>query len=194
MFWETPGTLNNTWGYKSYDVDWKSTKELVYWIMAIASKGGNYLLNIGPKGDGSIPRESINQLQKIGEWMSVNGEAIYGTQSWAVTHEGPTKIEIKSTTQRQREGFRADFQEQDFWFTQKNNTLYILALEWPDDGTVTIKSLSYPNDFTSAKIIKVFMLGSEAEIEWSQMEEGLIVTLPAKRLSEYGYVLRVEMQ
>ncbi len=81
VYWEAPGTLNNIWGYKSYDVDWKSTKELIYWIMAIARKGGNYWLNIGPKGDGSIPQESIDQLHEIGKWMSINSEAIYGRHS-----------------------------------------------------------------------------------------------------------------
>ncbi len=193
VFWETPGTLNNTWGYKSYDVDWKSTRELIYWIMEIASKGGNYLLNIGPKGDGTIPRKSIDQLQKIGEWMSINGEAIYGTHSWDVTHEGPTKIEIKSTRQREKDGFRSDFSEQDFWFSQKDNNLYIMALVWPDDGTVTIKSLSNQMDF-APEIKNLSLLGSDAKIKWIQTEEGLAVQLPAKRLLEYGYVLRVEIQ
>jgi alpha-L-fucosidase len=61
LYWETPGTLNNTWGFKSYDVDWKSTEELLYWILEIASKGGNYLLNVGPKAMGrSRRRASIN--------------------------------------------------------------------------------------------------------------------------------------
>ncbi len=193
VYWEAPGTLNNTWGYKSYDVDWKSTKELIYWIMAIASKGGNYLLNIGPKGDGSIPQESIDQLHKIGEWMSINSEAVYGTHSWHVTHEGPTKIEIKSTTQRKRDGFRSDFQEQDFWFTQKDNNLYIMALVWPEDGTVTIKSLSPQMDY-APEIKNISLLGSEQKIAWKQTSDGLTIQFPAKRISEYGYVLRTEMK
>ncbi|OFX34311.1 MAG: hypothetical protein A2W92_19175, partial [Bacteroidetes bacterium GWA2_42_15] len=73
LYWETPGTLNNTWGYKSYDMDWKSTAELIFWITEITSKGGNYLLNVGPTGEGIFPEESLQQLKKIGEWMSVNG-------------------------------------------------------------------------------------------------------------------------
>ena len=72
-------TMNNTWGYKSYDHDWKSVELLLTNLIDIASKGGNYLLNIGPKPDGTIPQESIDRLQAIGKWMKVNGEAIYGT-------------------------------------------------------------------------------------------------------------------
>jgi alpha-L-fucosidase len=71
--WETPGTLNNTWGYKSYDNDWKTIQEVLYWIVEIASKGGNYLLNIGPKGDGTVPAESVNLLHAVGDWMKING-------------------------------------------------------------------------------------------------------------------------
>lgn len=64
---------SNTWGYKSYDVDWKSTKELLYWITEITSKGGNYLLNVGPTAEGVFPEESMEQLKVIGDWMGVNG-------------------------------------------------------------------------------------------------------------------------
>ena len=192
VYWETPGTLNNTWGYKSYDLDWKSTRELIYWIVEIASKGGNYLLNIGPKGDGSIPQESMDQLTKIGEWMSVNGEAIYGTTSWLVTHEGVTEIEMKGTDERERDGFRPDFQAEDFWFTKKNHTLYVIALTWPDDGVVTIKSLS-KREPVAAKIKSVALLGSDAKIGWDQTDEGLTLKLPGKKSSDYGYVLKTEL-
>ena len=77
--WETPATMNDTWGYKVTDDNWKTTETLIQLLAEIASKGGNYLLNIGPKAEGTIPLASINRLQEIGEWMKTNGESIYGT-------------------------------------------------------------------------------------------------------------------
>ena len=72
--------MNETWGYKSYANNWKSTETLVRNLVDIASKGGNYLLNVGPKADGTFPQESIDILKGMGAWMKVNGEAIYGNK------------------------------------------------------------------------------------------------------------------
>jgi alpha-L-fucosidase len=87
--WETCMTMNDTWGYKAQDTNWKSTQSLVRNLVDIVSKGGNYLLNVGPTGEGVIPAPSVERLQQIGSWMATNGEAIYGAsaspfrpQSW----------------------------------------------------------------------------------------------------------------
>ena len=77
--WETCMTLNDNWGYAAHDVRWKTTEDVLQKLIDIASKGGNYLLNIGPKADGTFPTESINCLKEVGSWMKVNSEAIYGT-------------------------------------------------------------------------------------------------------------------
>ncbi|UCF38391.1 MAG: alpha-L-fucosidase, partial [Acidobacteriota bacterium] len=79
--WESCMTMNDTWGFKSYDENWKSAETLIRNIVDIASKGGNYLLNVGPTAEGLIPEASIERLQGIGAWMKVNGESIYGTQA-----------------------------------------------------------------------------------------------------------------
>ncbi len=79
--WETPATLNNTWGFKTNDHNWKTSGNLIRLLFDICSKGGNYLLNIGPKADGEIPKESIAILNKIGDWMKINHEAIWSTTS-----------------------------------------------------------------------------------------------------------------
>ena len=79
--WETPATLNHTWAFKTDDHEWKSVKVLLGLLVELASKGVNYLLNIGPLADGSVPKPSIQRLEAIGKWMKVNGEAIYGTQA-----------------------------------------------------------------------------------------------------------------
>jgi alpha-L-fucosidase len=79
--WETCMTMNGTWGYRTSDTNWKSAQTLIRNLCDIASKGGNYLLNVGPKADGSFPEASVRLLGEIGNWMKVNGESIYGTQS-----------------------------------------------------------------------------------------------------------------
>jgi alpha-L-fucosidase len=73
-------TMNENWGYRASDHKWKSTGRLVQMLIEIVSKGGNFLLNIGPKGDGSFPDEAVERLKGMGEWMKVNGEAIYGVE------------------------------------------------------------------------------------------------------------------
>jgi alpha-L-fucosidase len=77
--WETCMTLNTTWGFSEHDHKWKSSKQIVHNLIDIASKGGNYLLNIGPKGDGSIPEETTTCMSEVGEWMDKNAESIRGT-------------------------------------------------------------------------------------------------------------------
>jgi alpha-L-fucosidase len=77
--WETPATLNDTWGFRSDDHNWKSVEELLHLLVDLASKGVNYLLNVGPTAEGLIPPESVERLEAIGRWMDVNGEAIHGS-------------------------------------------------------------------------------------------------------------------
>src|ERR1035437_1919928 len=78
--WEACMTMNDTWGYKSYDTNFKSTEMLLRNLIDISSKGGNYLLNIGPDSTGKVPLAEIERLHQVGKWLAVNGEAIYGTQ------------------------------------------------------------------------------------------------------------------
>jgi len=77
--WETCMTMNDTWGFKSYDNNWKSREDLLHKLVDIASKGGNFLLNVGPTAEGLIPAPSVERLAAIGEWMKLNSESIYGT-------------------------------------------------------------------------------------------------------------------
>jgi len=79
--WESPATINHTWGYKSNDRQWKSSKTLIHLLADLASKGVNYLLNVGPTAKGIIPNPSVRRLKEIGAWLRVHGEAIYGTEA-----------------------------------------------------------------------------------------------------------------
>lgn len=187
---ETPGTLNDTWGYKSYDHNWKSTKEILFWIAEIASKGGNYLLNIGPDGNGAIPEESVKILRGIGPWMKINGEAIYGTSKWTTEKEGPTKIDMKSTEHRANNKFDFSFTPEDFWFTEKDNYVYVISLTTSTSKRVGVKSL-----FCYHKKIKnIELLGHKGYLKWKTMGDKVNITLPKiKNTNQIGFVLKVEL-
>jgi alpha-L-fucosidase len=194
IYWETPGTMNNTWGYRSDDQDWKSTEELLYWLTSITSKGGNFLLNVGPTGEGLFPEESLIRLKEIGEWMSVNGESVYGTSKWIINHEGPNDLSMKGTEEREEKGFKANFTPQDFWFTQKGNNLFITSLKWPENKDVVIKSLARLTKDEISKIESVRLLGSDEKVSWKMEEKGLKVTLPSMRPNSHGYVLKISFK
>jgi alpha-L-fucosidase len=185
--WETVGTLNNSWGFKSYDNDWKSAKELLFWLVEIVSKGGNYMLNVGPKGSGEIPEESIIRLREMGKWLKINGDAIYGTDRWLVTHEGPTNLIMDGTDARQAEGFSINFSPEDFWFTKKDNRIFVIAIEYPKERA-TIKSLK---EEVAGKIINVRLLGFDGPVEWEQTSKGLEVLIPEPKPNKDGYVIEV---
>ncbi|MBK7711960.1 MAG: alpha-L-fucosidase [Bacteroidales bacterium] len=189
--WETPGTLNNTWGYKSYDNDWKSLDEMLFWIVEIASKGGNYLLNVGPDGDGVIPPGSVKVLKEIGAWMKVNGEAIYGTSKWITKKEGPTKPEMKSTSARKENGFNSSFTAQDFWFTAKGNNVYVISLADHVGEKITVKSLYECRQ----KIKSIKILGNNESLKWEASDNKITVFLPIASITSLpGFVFKVELK
>lgn len=115
--WETCMTMNGHWGYNRHDKNFKSTRELIRMLVDIASKGGNYLLNVGPQANGEFPPESVQRLEEIGRWMAVNGAAIYGTQAspFAALPWGRC--------------------------TQRGDRLYLHVFDWPADGMLTVPGL-----------------------------------------------------
>jgi len=114
--WESCMTMNDSWGYHRADDDWKTAKTIVRNLIHCARDGGNYLLNIGPKGDGSIPDESVQILTKVGKWMQRNGDTIYTSQ--------PCRVRSSAFA----------------GFTRKGNTLYVHVHYWPGE-TVSIGGL-----------------------------------------------------
>ena len=185
--WETVGTFNNSWGYNSYDNDWKSPIEVLYWLVEIVSKGGNYMLNIGPTGDGEVPTVSVYSLNVIGKWLAVNGDAIYGTKRWKTTREGPTNLNFKSTEDRAEKGFENSFTSEDFWFTQKDNCVYAISLAKPRD-TIKIKAFN-----SSVGEIKSVEIIGQGKVKYTQSTDSLVVIMPEGFTSENGFVIKIEL-
>lgn len=129
--WETCMTMNGSWGYKSWDHNWKSTESLIRNLVDIASKGGNYLLNIGPKEDGSVPQESIDRLAQIGNWMKVNGSAIYATKASPLEDLSWGRCTMKAR--------------------DKNTLLNLFVFNWPSDGKLVVPAIA--NKAIDARLI-----------------------------------------
>ena len=182
--WQTDTSVSkNSWGYIR-NQDYKKSGQIVYNLIDIVSKNGVLLLNIGPKPDGTIPEPEQKMLLDIGKWLGVNGEAIYGTRAWNIYGEGPQKISGGSFT----DGAEYQFSSADFRFTTKPNTVYAIALAWPEDGKLLVKSL--PKS-TSGTVRDVRLLGYRGKLQWTQDEAGLSVTLPDTRPCEYAYALKI---
>ncbi len=120
--WETCMTMNGTWGFKKDDHNWKSVETLLHNLIDIASKGGNYLLNVGPTSEGRIPEPSVERLEAIGKWMKVNGEAIYGTTATPFTQPLAWGRCTKKVDNR-------------------GTTLYLHVFDWPKDGALTLPAI-----------------------------------------------------
>ena len=187
MPWETPGTLNNNWGYSERHTNWKSQMELIHYLVSIISRGGNFLLNIGPRPDGSIPEEVYTCFGYLADWMRINAEAVYGTSTWISDKEGESACSFGGTLERDEQGFDVAFTSQDLWFTAKNDTVYVIGLVRPDDGQVTIRTMAGQN------VKSVHLLGATEPLPWKQTETGLSVSLPAINLGTIGFVLKTDL-
>jgi alpha-L-fucosidase len=126
--WESCMTINQTWGYKSFDTDFKSSETLIRNLIDIASKGGNYLLNIGPDSHGVVPQAEVDRLHDIGRWMAVNSEAVYST---GPTLFGPEAGSF-SKTEKDKAGQPQFIPAWDWRSTTKPDRIYIEIFNWPE--------------------------------------------------------------
>jgi alpha-L-fucosidase len=162
--WETCMTMNHTWGYRSYDHEWKPTATLVRNLVDIASKGGNFLLNVGPTSEGLIPGESVQRLKEIGAWMKVNGEAIYGT----------SKSPLKT---------------QPAWgrVTQKGDTLYLHVFDWPADGKLLVPGLQ-------GKVLSAALLATGESLQTATEAGALTVSVPATAPDAISSTIKLKLE
>ena len=183
-YWQTDTSVSyRSWCYIEDD-EFKPASSVVHDLVDIASKNGNLLLNIGPKPDGTIPQPATDILLDLGEWLRVNGEAIYGTRHWQIYGEGPTGIP-QSFREREQQAYTAE----DVRFTVKGNALYATCLGWPGNEC-TIRSLAAGGRLAE-QIAAVSMLGSEESLSWSRDENGLTVQMPAERPCDHAYVIKI---
>ncbi len=157
--WETCMTMNNTWGFKSEDHNWKSNETLIRNLIDIASKGGNYLLNVGPTSLGEIPEPSVDRLKSMGIWMKANGKAIYATTPspfkrlpWGRC----TKVVNGNTI-----------------------TLYLHVFDWPQNGKLLVPGLR--NKAESASLL----VGNK-KLTTQSINDGVVISLPAKAENPYS--------
>jgi alpha-L-fucosidase len=154
--------MNTTWGFKFYDDKWKSPEVLIRNLIDIASKGGNYLLNVGPTAEGLIPSPSVERLAAIGNWMKVNGESIYGTTA--------------SPFPKQLEFGRA---------TSKPGRVYLHVFDWPADG-----NLRFP--WSGALTRAYLLASPRESLKFIVSDRGVTLGLPAKAIDPIATVVVLE--
>ena len=168
--WDTPATMNDTWGYKKNDHNWKSVQQLIRAVVEVASKGGTYLLNVGPTSEGVIPQPSIDRLHKVGKWMDKNGDAIYGTRMSPFISE-PAWGEV----------------------TVKPGKMFLQVFDWPKDGKLKLYGLRN-------KVIKASLLANNKELLFIQKEDKaldhqeLIINVPARAPDSAVSVVELDIE
>jgi alpha-L-fucosidase len=175
--WEETRGIGRSFGYNRVEDinDYLSGEQLVHMLVEIVSKGGNLLLNIGPTADGLIPVIMQQRLLEIGDWLGVNGEAIYGTSPWQ--HQGGfTGVSQPGKTPT-------------VYYTAKKNNLFAICTQWPDKELVV--------EGLQSKITSVSLIGSSEILKW-KMENGQLLiqpplVSPSRLTSKYAYVFRIEL-
>lgn len=162
-YWETPQTLNTTWGFSKFDQQWKTPADVIHRMVEIVSKGGNYLLNIGPMADGTIPAPSVATLQQVGAWMQKNSESIYGTSASPLSDPNWGRI------------------------TAKGNLLYLHVFNWPADGRLRLAGLL--NEITAAHPL----LAPAQKLAVSKSFGTVALTLPARPINSADTVFVLEL-
>ena len=181
--WQTDTCIGD-WFYRT-DFKYKTAKEVIAYLCDVVSKNGNLLLNIPIKADGTIDTKEEKVLAEMADWIATNGEAIYGTRPWRVFGEGPSSL--KKEGGHYKEGAFAQMTAQDIRFTTKGETLYAIALGWPEDGKLRIRSLAG----SSGRVESVSLLGQGGKLACSQTDDALVVTLPESVVSKYAVAVKI---
>ena len=191
-FWQTDTAVAlNSWGYTENN-QFRPAEDLICDLVDIVSKNGALLLNVGPKADGTISDEDKEILLRIGEWLNINGEAIYGAETWRKYGEGPTRIVEGQFS----DGIKKNFTSRDFRFTTKGGYLYAAALKCSDTGEYCITSLGEKDASKQANfhgiIRKVEVLGEKEPPVWNRDEKGLHIKSGFKSCNPVVFKITVD--
>jgi alpha-L-fucosidase len=162
--WETCMTMNGTWGFRASDNNWKSSTVLIQNLCDIASKGGNYLLNVGPKADGTFPIQSVERLKEMGEWMDKNKEAIYKTKASPIGSFDWGRCTSQTT--------------------KKGLALYLLVFNWPNNGELSIPLIN--NDIERITVLET---GENCTIVKAQ--DKIKISVPVKAPNDKVSVIKL---
>ncbi len=154
--WETCMTIGDHWGYSAYESNWKSSQTLIRNLLDVVSKGGNYLLNVGPRADGTFPPECVERLREIGEWMKVNSESVYGTEPSPLDTLCWGRCTLKSGAE--------------------TSILYLHVFDWPAESELVVPGLG--NDVRSVRIL------GAGTVHWHRTDSKVILQLPRAPLHD----------
>lgn len=200
--WQSDDRLedNITWSMVQ-NPKYKSAERIIHQLCDIVSKNGNLLLNVGPYADGSFHPDAVRILEEIGDWLVLNGEAIYGSRPFIIAAEGPTTVEdanydVSKIEEQLNKGDAVDVHSdsltsQDFRFTTRDGALYCIAFGWPKDGVFRIRTLRENGPFAKS-IQSVTMLGDGAPLCFVRDGEALKVTAPLAKPCGCAYVMKIE--
>jgi alpha-L-fucosidase len=180
--WESCMTINDTWGFKSYDTNFKSTETLLHNLIDIASKGGNYLLNVGPDSHGIVPQPEVDRLLAMGAWLKVNGEAIYGTQPTLFGAEAGSF----SATEKDKKGNPKFTPEWQWRSTTRPDKIYLELFTWP--------AAAFHLDKVPRKVTKAYLLADSAHkpLKFTQAAGAVDIQLPAQAPDPIASVVVLE--
>lgn len=167
-YWEVPMTLNDTWGFKSYDHNWKSAGKVIQILLTVVSRGGNLLLNVGPTSEGLIPEPAVNVLKEVGNWLKIYGESIYGTIASPV--DSPDNAPYILT------------------YSPEKRRLYVHVIAWPWDGKLTISNVRQRFEISEA-----YMLKDRNRVKIKSERDNIILENLPKSYNYYDEVIVLEV-